>query len=116
MKEKFVAAADWAQKNWLALVIAMIVLMLIFICLVMFSWLYGYWSNALHGTKFELSSCWSGITAVITGIGGITALAKAAWTKYGMDSQYNSAAGSRPYEGMRRGGDPHEHTGMDNRI
>lgn len=51
MKERFLAAADWAQKNWLALVIAMIVLMLIFVCAVMCSWLYGYWSNALSGTS-----------------------------------------------------------------
>ena len=41
MKAKFLAAADWAQKNWLALVIAMIVLMLGFLCVVMASWLYG---------------------------------------------------------------------------
>ena len=97
MRDKFLEAADWAQHNWLALVIAMIVLMLGFLCVVMVSWLYGYWSNALNGTKFELSSCWSGITVVITGIGGVAALAKAAWTKYATDSQYNSAAGVRPY-------------------
>ena len=81
MRDKFLKAAEWAQHNWLALVIAMIVLMLGFLCVVMVSWLYGYWSNALNGTKFELASCWSGITVVITGIGGVAALAKAAWTK-----------------------------------
>lgn len=62
----------------------------------MFSWLYGYWSNALCGTKFELNSCWSGITVVITGLGGVAALAKAAWTKYRTDSELNSPQGIAP--------------------
>ena len=62
----------------------------------MFSWLYGYWSNALSGTHFELSSCWQGITVVGTGIAGIVGLGKACWTKYGMDSRYNSEQG-KPY-------------------
>lgn len=29
------------------------------------------WSNALNGTRFELMSCWSGVSAVA---GGLTAL------------------------------------------
>ena len=114
MKEKFIAAADWAQHNRLALVIAMIVLMLGFLCVVMVSWLYGYWSNALCGTKFELASCWSGITVVVTGIGGVAALAKAAWSKYATDSQYNSAAGVRPYADMRGRAD--EQSRMDRGV
>lgn len=105
MKEWFKASADWAQENWLAMVIGMIVLMLGFLCVVMASWLYGYWSNALAGTKFELSSCWSGITVVVTGIGGVAALAKAAWTKYAVDSQFNSEAGHRPHTDRRMKGD-----------
>ena len=116
MKERFLAAADWAQKNWLALVIAMIVLMLIFVCAIMLSWLYGYWSNALNGTRFELASCWPGITVVITGIGGITALAKAAWTKYAADSRFNSEAGMRPYLENLKGRDKCGQSGMDNGV
>jgi len=29
----------------------------------------------------------------LTGLGGVAALAKAAWTKYGTDSQFNSQQG-----------------------
>ena len=96
MKDKIVRFSRWAQKNWLALVIFLSVLMMVFLCAVMFSWLYGYWSNALRGTRFELASCWTGITVVGTGIAGIVGLGKACWTKYGMDSRYNSEQG-KPY-------------------
>ena len=96
MKEKILKFADWAQTNWLALIIFMIIIMLAFTCLIMFSWLYGYWSNALWGTKFELNSCWSGITVVITGLGGVAALAKSAWSKYRIDSELNSPQGEVP--------------------
>lgn len=97
MKNKILQLAEWVQVNWLALIIFMVVVMLLFVCIIMFSWLYGYWSNALRGTKFELSSCWSGITVVITGLTGVAALAKAAWTKYSTDSQYNSPNGLPPF-------------------
>lgn len=101
MKDKFFKFATWTQNNWLAIVIFMIFIMMIFLLLIMASWLYGYWSNALGGTKFDLSSCWSGVTVVITGLGGIAALAKAAWTKYSTDSKYNSVQGEKPYESIR---------------
>lgn len=90
MKNKILQFSNWAQANWLALIILLIILMMLFVCAIMFSWLYGYWSNALYNTKFDLSSCWSGITVVVTGLGGVAALAKAAWTKYSTDSQYNT--------------------------
>ena len=60
MKDKIFRFSNWAQANWLALIIFMVIVMLLFVCLIMFSWLYGYWSNALYNTKFDLSSCWSG--------------------------------------------------------
>ena len=98
---------DALAQNWLTVVIIMVGVMMLFVCFVMFSWGYGYWSNALAGTHFELGSCWQGIGVVATGLGSVAALAKAAWTKYGADSQYNSRAGERPYgalpeEGIER--------------
>lgn len=89
--------AEPITKNWLTVVIIMVSFMLLFVCMVMFSWLYGYWSNALYGTKFELGSCWQGVSATITGLAGVAAMAKAAWTKFSIDSQYNSTAGELPY-------------------
>ena len=96
MKKEILSFAKWAQANWLALVIFMAILMMLFVFAIFFSWLYGYWSNALYGTKFELGSCWTGVSAVITGLGSVIALAKAGWTKYGMDSQYNTPLGEHP--------------------
>ena len=100
MKNKLLKFAEWAENNWLIIIILMITLMLFFVCAIMFSWLYGYWSNALHGTKFELNSCWQGITAVVAGLGGVAALAKTAWTKYNIDSQYNSEQSKSPYQNI----------------
>ena len=37
---------------------------------VLLSWLYGYWSNGLWGTKFEINSCWQGISACGMGLVG----------------------------------------------
>ena len=37
-----------------------------------------------------------GVAAVAGGLAGIVGLAKAAWTKYGMDSRFNSAPGTMP--------------------
>ena len=73
MTERILKFSEWAQANWLALVVFMVLIMLIFVCAIMLSWLYGYWSNALFGTKFDLTSCWSGITVVIAGLGGVAA-------------------------------------------
>ncbi len=96
--KKIVRFGHWAEKNWLALIIMLSVIMMIFLCLILCSWLYGYWSNALQGTKFELMSCWSGVTAVGGGIATIVGLAKAAWTKYGYDSRFNSARYTMPLQ------------------
>lgn len=79
--DRIVRFGQWAQENWLALVIILSVIMMTFLCLILCSWLFGYWSNALRGTHFELMSCWSGVTAVAGGLAGIVGLAKAAWTK-----------------------------------
>lgn len=94
--KKIVQFGHWAEKNWLALVIMLSVIMMIFLCLVLFSWLFGYWSNALRGTHFELMSCWSGVTAVGGGIATVVGLGKACWTKYGYDSRFNSARYTMP--------------------
>lgn len=90
MKEKFLQFTAWAQKEWLAIVIFMVVIAMAFLCLVLLSWVLGYWLKALYGYNFELNSCWQGVSAVGAALGLIAALAKAAWTKYDADSKYNS--------------------------
>ena len=108
MKQKIISFGRWAEKNWLALVILMVCIMLGFLCVVMASWFIGFWANALYGTKFDLGSCWQGISVVVAGLGGIAALAKAAWTKYSIDSQFNTPRGfgPQPDAPAMKGGDP----------
>ncbi|WP_101913350.1 hypothetical protein [Megasphaera vaginalis (ex Bordigoni et al. 2020)] len=102
MKSRIIKFGKWAERNWLPLIIIIACVMMIFLCLVLISWLYGYWSNALLGTRFEITSCWQGVTAVITGLAGIVGLAKAAWTKYGYDSRFNSAKCTMPIPAMAK--------------
>lgn len=56
--------------------------------LVLGSWLYGYWSNGLYGTKFEIDSCWQGLSACGVGLIGLF--------KWLVDSSKNSPEGEFP--------------------
>lgn len=67
MKNRIIQLGEWGQQNWLPLVIILSCIMMVFLVAVMVSWLVGYWCNALKGTHFELASCWSGISVVVTG-------------------------------------------------
>ena len=96
MQSKFLKFCEWAQSNWLALIAILAVVLFILLVVIVLSWLYGFWSNGLYGTKFEINSCWQGVSAVGAGIVTVVGLAKAAWTKYGLDSKYNSPEGQRP--------------------
>lgn len=77
----------------------LIFLMMLFLALVLISWLAGYWLNALYGYKFEINSCWQGVGAVVAGLGGVAALAGSAWIKLWIDSKYNSVLGEKPEGG-----------------
>lgn len=96
MRDKVQQFGQWAESHWLALVIIMVTCMLLFLLLVLLSWLIGYWTNAIYHTSFELESCWSGVAAIGTGLGSVAALATAAWAKYHTDSKYNSDDGNPP--------------------
>jgi hypothetical protein len=96
MKQKFLNAMNWAEEHWLSVVILMVLFLFFMLLLILLSWLYGYWSNGLKGTKFDIASCWSGVTVVISGATGVAALAGAAWSKYSTDSKFNSPTGSFP--------------------
>lgn len=102
MKNLILKISNWALANWLALVIFMTVFWMFLLVLVVISWLYGYWSNGMYGTKYELQSCWSGVAAILTGFASIAALAKAAWTKYGQDSTLNTIQGVAPQWGLQK--------------
>ena len=98
MKNKIIRLGEWGKKHWLQLIVIMGVIMMVFLVLVLISWLIGYWANALMGTRFELTSCWSGVAAVASGIATIVGLGKACWPKLSIDSQYNSPIGRPPQQ------------------
>lgn len=111
MKSRFIRFGEWAQTNWLALIAILAVVLFVLLVVIVLSWLYGFWSNGLCGTKFEINSCWQGVSAVGAGIVTVVGLAKAAWTKYGLDSKYNSPEGQRPTainKIIKTGDDTHE--------
>jgi len=56
--------------------------------IVLFSWLFGYWSNGLYGTHFQIDSCWQGISACGMGLVGLF--------KWLVDSSKNSEQGKPP--------------------
>lgn len=84
-----------AENQKLAITL-LILIMMMFLCFVMFSWGMGYWLNSLYGYKFEINSCWQGVGVVVTGLGGVAALAGSAWVKHWIDSKYNSEIGNMP--------------------
>lgn len=55
---------------------------------VLLSWLVGYWLNGLYGMKFDINSCWQGISACGMGLVGLM--------KWLVDSTKNSPAGMPP--------------------
>ena len=71
---------------------------MLFLGLVLFSWLYGYWSNGIYGTHFEINSCWQGLGGIVAGLGGVATLAGSQYAKYYLDSRYNSEEGKHPNE------------------
>ena len=74
----------------------LVTVMMVFLSLVMFSWFIGFWANGLCGAKFDLGSCWQGISAVVAGMTGVAALAGTKYARYDLDSKYNSGDGERP--------------------
>lgn len=96
IRAKIVEFAAWAQPNWLAVIIIATIINLLMMFLILLSWFVGYWCNGLIGTKFELNSIWSGITVLGGTSATIFGLAKASWTKYKTDSEFNSEAGIEP--------------------
>lgn len=61
---------------------------LIFATIIVMSWLYGYWSNGLYETKFQIDSVWQGISASGVGLVGLF--------KWMIDSSKNSPIGEFP--------------------
>ena len=103
IKKSFLTLTKWLADNWISIVVMLTISWSVFLYIIGFCWLFGYWANALKGLKFDLGSCWQGIGIVVGGFGSIVAMAKACWTKddidtkkYDIDSKYNSITGQMP--------------------
>lgn len=66
--------------------------------LLMLSFLIGFWSNGLFGTRFEIGACITGIGAIATGVGTLWVTARGVMDKYRIDSELNSKQGEMPDE------------------
>ena len=55
---------------------------------ILISWGVGYYANAIFGYKFEINSCWQGVSAVGVGLVGLL--------KWLIDSVNNSPKGEKP--------------------
>ena len=87
---KIILFSNWCENNIKKLLICASVVMVCFVSIVLFSWLFGYYLNGLCAYKFELASCWGGLSAIVTGIGSILAIAGINLTHKYIDSKYNS--------------------------
>ena len=97
MKQKITEFGTWAENNYMVLVYAAGALVLPLLFLLALSLLYGYWSNGLWGTHFELSVGFSGVTVLATAAATIYGIAKQANAKYRTNSELNS----EPYKAPR---------------
>lgn len=75
----------WLQKHISVICIIFGLLSGMFI---LASWGIGYYANALFGYKFEINSCWQGVSAVGVGLVGLL--------KWLIDSVRNSKDGEMP--------------------
>ena len=76
---------NWLQRHMAVICIAVGAIFTLF---VLVSWSIGYYANALYGYKFDLGSCWAGLSAIAISLVGIL--------KWLMDSSKNSVQGDLP--------------------
>lgn len=83
----------WIKHNQIGILLSA---MMFFLCVVMFCWTYAFWSNGLNGTKFDLGSCWQGLTVVATGLVTVAGFASKDYVRHWIDSKFNSPMGEAP--------------------
>lgn len=93
MERKLIKIFKWVKENQIGLLLSA---MMFFLVVVLCCWLYAFWSNGLYGTKFDLGSCWQGLTVVATGLVTVAGFASKDYVKHWIDSKYNSKEGESP--------------------
>ena len=98
IKKRFVSTTTWMRSHYDLCVISAGAMLLMWLFLLMLSFLIGFWSNGLFGTRFEIGACITGIGAIATGVGTLWVTAKGVMDKYRIDSELNSKQGEKPDE------------------
>ena len=96
IKEHIVDFGEWSKDNYMVLVYGAGAILLPFLFVLAASLIYGYWSNGLYGTKFELTVGFSGVTVLATAAGTVYGIANQAAKQYRIDSELNSEEGKAP--------------------
>ena len=86
----------WLKENWELLISGIAIYILIFSTLLGVSWLFGYWYNGITSGKFEINSCWQGLTIVLVNVLTQAGLIVASLMRFNIDSRYNSLSGMYP--------------------
>lgn len=85
---------SWLKDNWELLISGIAIYVLIFSTLLGISWLFGYWYNGITSGKFEINSCWQGLTIVLVNVLTQIGLIVTSLTRYNTYSRYNSPMGT----------------------
>lgn len=103
MKDRILAFSEWLRENYLVLIYAAGFVIVMVLLAWSISILYGYWSNGLWGTKFDLTAGLTGVTVLAGGAVTIFGLAMTSNGKYKTDSQFNSPVEQRITNAFKRG-------------
>lgn len=89
IEKKFKSIAQFISENIIGVIVTEFVLLFVF-------WTIGYFSNALYGLKFDLSSCWTGVGAIFgtAVMGGLQKILS--YSQYKIDSIYNTPKDTAP--------------------
>ena len=84
----------WLETYWFSILLAVGLGWMLILFIVQLSWLYGYWYNGMTSGKFDLDSCWKGVTASLGGIASLVTTVAMAVMRFGNISKFNTVMGS----------------------
>ena len=103
MKQMILNFSEWLKENYQVLNYGAGFAIIIVLLAWSLSILYGYWSNGLRGTHFDLSAGLTGVTVLAGAAVTIFGLATSSNAKYKTDSQFNSPVGQKITDIFKRG-------------
>ena len=94
--DKLETFGTWGTENYEILSTGLHVALMIIVLIIIACYVLGFILNGFFGYKFELSTVWQGVTAVVTGIATLFNMNKNYLDKYKIDSELNSESGKAP--------------------